>query len=134
MAKSHVSRTLEMFRFQKVPYAPASGYNYFSKKRWDLIGVIDYVAFYPNWKEPSPSLRLVGVQICGADFQPHVRKINASKLAKMWVGSGNVIMLIGWTKLKKSGWKSRTHLWEKRGDFSPVPSQPLKKVPDISAL
>ena len=131
MGKSHVSRTLEMLRKEGIDYAQASGYNSFSKKRWDLIGVIDYIAFYPNGNE----FKLVGIQICGRDFQSHIRKINASRLAKKWIESNNIIMIIGWRKLK-GGWSSRTHFWRKRGDFSSVLTSPLSssKVPEISEL
>ncbi len=132
--KSYVERSLKWLRDREIIYSVASWYG-FNRKRHDLMGVFDYVGFKPEGRE----VRLVGIQICGKDFQPHVRKINSSILAKLWVKSGNEILLIGWSELK-AGWKARTKLWL-GGDLtsfqsSPTTSKPSKRssIPDISSL
>ncbi len=141
MAKSPVERTLEWLRKNKIKYGLSSWYNSYSKKRHDLFGIFDYVAIkdigatlviVPTGRQITR--QLIGLQICGTDWQPHIRKIKSSPYAKMWFETGNEIWLIGWRELK-SGWKSRLYKFE-RGDFQTVPSNPLKvlKVPDISAL
>lgn len=143
MAKSHVSRTLEWLRDEKMHHDIASSYNHFAKKRKDLFGIIDIVAFRnifsPLNKDINPPLAsnkvIMGIQVCGSDWQPHMRKIKASPFGLDWVEAGE-LWLIGWRELK-SGWKSRMYKFE-RGDFKSVPSTTLSylpsSVPDISAL
>ncbi len=139
MAKSPVERTLEYLRDQKLHHDIASSYNHFAKKRKDLFGIIDIVAFKNLYIESQYTDRkylrklVVGIQVCGEDWQPHIRKIKASPFGLDWVMAGE-LWLIGWRKLK-GGWKSRMYKFE-RGDFQNVPSHPLNssKVPDISAL
>ncbi len=108
-------------------YDIAESYNSFSKRRKDLFGIFDIVAI-------NKQTSIVGVQVCGTDWQPHMRKIKASIHAKWWVEAGGQIWLIGWRELK-SGWKSRIYKFE-RGDFQTAPSHPLSLslAPDISAL
>ncbi len=132
MSKSYVERSLEWLRKEQIIYSVSSWYG-IDRKRHDLMGVFDYVGFKPEGSE----IITLGIQICGQDFQPHVRKINASILAKLWVKSGNGILLIGWRELKK-GWQPRFQNWS-RGDltkFQANPSSPLKKLktPDIELL
>ncbi len=142
MAKSHVQRTLEWLRENKIKYGVSSWYDSFSRRRHDLFGVFDYVAIrelggalviIPSGRRVTR--QLIGIQVCGSDFQPHIRKIKASPYALWWYEAGGEIWLIGWRELK-SGWKSRMYKFE-RGDFQTAPLQPLikaSKVPDISAL
>ncbi len=132
MGKSYVERSLKWLREQNITYAVASGYNGFTRQRWDLLGVFDYVGFEPDYE----FVNLLGIQICGKDFAPHVKKINASVLANMWVMSGNEILLIGWRELKKVGWSPRIQRWQGRGDFQPPQTnQPnVSKPPNISLL
>ncbi len=122
--KSHVQRTLKYLRGQGINYAVASWYS--QGQRHDLLGVLDYVAFFPNDHDHSGNrYRLIGLQICGSDFQPHVRKIESSKLAWMWLESGNEILLIGWTFRKKQGvWVPRKKIWQ-GGDLTYPQSTPL---------
>ena len=141
MSKTHVQRTLAYLRERNIVYSVASWYNSYDRKRHDLLGVLDYVAFFP---QKDGRIRLTGVQVSGrSDFAAHVRKIESSKLAKLWIESGNDIFLIGWGQLK-AGWSSRTKLWS-GGDLPcfhsnlPISSKPLKtpkhlKPPDISLL
>ncbi len=139
MKTSYVMRSLEWLRKQGVHYSVASWFSGYDRKRHDLLGVFDYVAFFPDW-DGKHKYKLVGVQVCGQDFQPHVRKINSSMNARMWCESGNDILLIGWRELKKEGWKARTKSW-RGGDLSDFPSTPAiskpskhLKPPDISSL
>ncbi len=133
--KSYVERSLEWLRKEGVVYSVASWYG-IDRKRHDLMGVFDYVAFFPGHNREQ-TVKLTGVQICGQDFQPHVRKIECSFLARLWIESGNDIFLIGWRELKK-GWQPRFQNWS-RGDltkFHANPSIPSKKLktPDIELL
>ena len=136
---SPMQRTLKWLRKEGMKYDVAESYNSFSKRRKDLFGIIDVVAFKKvmiykgDMLNPVISKKIVGIQVCGEDWQPHIRKIKASPHGLDWVMAGE-LWLIGWRELK-SGWKSRIYKFE-RGDFQTVPSHPLKvsKVPDISAL
>ncbi len=142
MSKSPVERTLEWLRANKMKYDIASSFNTYSNSRKDLFGIIDVVAF-KNYYFSRATFKgierkffktvIIGIQVCGQDWQPHMRKIKASPFALDWVLAGE-LWLIGWRELK-SGWKSRTYKFE-RGDFQKVPSNPLKvsSTPDISAL
>ncbi len=142
MAKSYVQRTLEWLRSEGIKYGVSSWYNCYTKRRHDLFGVFDYVGIRELGGTlvtvPTSRLitrQLIGIQVCGTDFQPHVRKIKASLYAKWWYEGGGEIWLIGWRELK-SGWKSRMYKFE-RGDFQIAPSHPLissQKPLDISAL
>ncbi len=134
MAKSHVSRTLEWLRNEKMHHDIASSYNHFAKKRKDLFGIIDIVAFLKKPRDTNAVI--VGIQVCGEDWSPHMKKIKASPFGLDWVEAGE-LWLIGWRELK-SGWKSRMYKFE-RGDFKLDPPTPLKKLtplkfPDMSAL
>ena len=127
MSKSYVERALEWLRGQGIIYFIASGYNAHARKRWDLLGVFDYVGFCPVIGCDHKELALLGIQICGAgDFAAHVKKINASLNARLWIKSENEILLIGYRKLKK-GWSPRLQWWRKRGDF-PTLNSNLSKV------
>ncbi len=133
MSKSYVERSLEWLRKEQIVYTVASWYGV-DRKRHDLMGVFDYVGFKQLEGNKTKTL---GIQICGQDFQPHVRKINGSVLAKLWVQSDNDILLIGWRELKK-GWQPRFQKWS-RGDLTTFqanlfnPSKKLK-TPDIELL
>ncbi len=132
MAKvSPMQRTLKWLREQNIRYDVAESYNSFSKRRKDLFGIIDVVAFRNSIEYGKI---IVGIQVCGADWQPHMKKIKASPFALDWIEVGE-LWLVGWRELK-SGYESRIHRFV-RGDVLPVSSQPLNpssKVPDISVL
>ena len=142
MSKSYVERSLEWLREHKFQYSVASWYSAHDRRRHDLLGIFDYVGFAPVIGVDKKEFCLLGIQICGQDFQPHVRKINSSKFARLWIKSENEILLIGWRELKGKGMQPRLKWWQVRGDFPAVsaslnsisgnPKPPL--TPDISNL
>ena len=78
--------------------------NSFTGLRKDLFGIIDGIAIMPD--------SIMAVQVCGKDWQPHIRKIEKSKAGLAWVQSGNPFLLIGWRKLKGKGWQPRIKYWK----------------------
>jgi hypothetical protein len=77
-----------------------------TRQRRDLLGIIDVLAL-------DPVLGLViGVQVCGSDFAPHVRKIAGSHAAeaRLWLACADGLWVYGWRKLKIGGrrvWRPR---------------------------
>ena len=65
-------------------------------RREDLMGFIDLLALRPD-------IGTVGVQACGQDWSPHVKKLETERRAMvdLWYGCGNKVWLIGWRKLKQ---------------------------------
>ena len=81
--------------------------------RVDMFGFIDIVAVNPHEN------RIVWVQACGTDFQPHRRKMvdeathEIRQVAIDFLESNKQILLIGWRKvLKKRSGKQR--IWQER--------------------
>ncbi len=102
MARSSaVPRTLKLFRDEGYFIDVAEQYNSFSGQRKDLFGFIDCVAVNDN--------TVVGVQVCGTDFQEHVRKLTMERAlpVRIWLKhSTRKCILIGWRKVKaKKGGK-----------------------------
>lgn len=125
---SPMQRTLKWLRQHNAIYDIVESYNNFSQRRKDLFGVIDVVALFPI---TGGGYSLVGLQVCGTDWQPHMKKILASSKAKTWLTTNSELWLVGWRKLK-SGWEPRLHKF-KRGDFQTVSSHPpISKIPDLS--
>ena len=108
-----MQRTLKWLREQNIKYDIVESYNSFSKRRKDLFGIIDIVALHNK--------KTIGIQVCGADWSSHIKKIKASPFALDWIEAGE-LWLIGWRKLKE-GWVSRKYVW-KRGDISTTSTQP----------
>lgn len=82
-------------------------------KRLDMFGFIDIVAVNPYEK------RIVWIQACGTDFQPHWRKMvteatdEVRQVAIAFLEAGGQILLIGWRKvLEKKGGKRK--VWKER--------------------
>ena len=57
--------------------------------------------------------RTVGIQVCGSDWSPHVKKLRGERAARCldWLDVGNAIELWGWRKLKNR-WTPRIELIE----------------------
>jgi len=99
---SHTQRTIKLLENQGFKTWNVELWNSFSRRKTDLFGIIDRIAIRPG--------QIVGVQICGSDFQPHVRKITESEYTVPWLESGALLWLIGWRKvLKKRGGKQRIY-------------------------
>ncbi len=127
MAKSPMERTLEKLREWKIKYDISQSYNAHSKRRKDLFGIVDVVGLkkYPL----TGKTKALFIQVCGADWSPHVKKMLASPFAPLLVEAGE-LWLIGWTNSKKKGWQSRTREFE-RGDYPNPSSHPSVNQAEI---
>lgn len=93
--RSPMVRTLELLRQQGYYPWKVESYNSFSGRRNDLYRIIDLLFLTPK--------NTIGVQVCGADFAPHVKKLldEESFNTKYWLRTkGNELFLIGWRKVK----------------------------------
>lgn len=93
--KRPMQRTLEYYRDK--------GYSIDVVERWkgqfrsDFMGVIDAIAFKPG------DTKLIGIQVFGADWAEHRRKIidEQHEGAKLWLSNKHTdLIFIGWRKLK----------------------------------
>ena len=94
-SRSPMVRTLALLRQQGYYPWKTESYNSFSGRRNDLYRIIDLIFLTPD--------NTVGVQVCGADFSPHVKKLldEESFNTRFWLRTkGNELILIGWRKLK----------------------------------
>lgn len=75
---------------------PVERYSAFSGKKTDLFHIIDCIVLTRRG--------IVGLQICGADFSEHVRKLlveEESNTRKWLLTPGTRLFLIGWRPLKR---------------------------------
>ena len=106
---SHVSRTMKLYRDRVVPIGIVERFIHRPEEehgiKSDLFGIFDLVAIEKD--------HLVGIQVCGSDYQSHVRKIQDSFFAIPWLNAGAGIILYSWRKVKqKRGGKAA--IWEPR--------------------
>jgi hypothetical protein len=104
MARSSaVPRTLKQLRDEGYFPWVVESFNAFSGQRSDMYGFADIIAI--------TSQHTVAVQVCGADFSSHVRKMTEERefAVKEWLkGPFREVILIGWRKvLKKRGGKQK---------------------------
>ena len=108
---SYVQRTLRELRGQGRICGIVERYNAFAGphgKKFDLFGFIDLIAL-------DTDRGIIGVQVCGQDFKPHLNKILETKNEECyeWLRCGGKVELWGWRKCKlKRGnkamrWKPR---------------------------
>jgi hypothetical protein len=80
-------------------------YNAYSGQRKDLFGIFDILAV--------DTVVTLGVQVCGADFSSHVKKMTEEKreMLLQWLGNPlRMALLIGWRKVKaKKGGKQMVY-------------------------
>lgn len=108
MASKPTQRTLAWLRQQDYTVAIVEHWNPFVKRRQDLFGFADLIAF----KENEPTLLVQATS--GTNTSARVHKISANKHAKRWVDSGNRIIVIGWRQLvayRKDGSKAKRKKW-----------------------
>ena len=75
---------------------PVEIFNMFSGKKTDFFHIIDCLVLTRKG--------VVGIQICGADYSEHVRKIMDYEQVntRKWLSTPNTrLLLIGWRKLKR---------------------------------
>lgn len=90
----------------------AESFNHHSGTKKDMFGFIDVVAIDPTWTR--------GVQVCGSDWQPHIRKFREECpiACARWLASPyRILELWGWRKVKavkKDGTKGQRSVWMPR--------------------
>jgi len=117
---SRFERTTAVIRERGHLYWKTEYWNSFSKTKVDLFNIIDLVVLVPGFCT-------LGIQVCGSDFQDHVRKITEEfkENALAWLlCPGNQLELWGWRQVKKKRggkamvWKPRVlNFQEKNGDI-----------------
>lgn len=91
-------RTYELLKMQGwewlKDFDKTESYNSFTHQRKDLFHIIDVLLLKDGF---------IGLQICGTDFAPHIKKmtIDYAEQSKNWINNGGRLILIGWRKLKK---------------------------------
>lgn len=115
MAAKSVQRSLAYLRKEGFDSAIVEHFNPFAGPhghREDLFGVFDLLSI-------KVDEGIVGVQCCGSDWAPHVRKITEERgdIVTKWLSCGGKAVLIGWRKLKvikKDGTKGKAERWTPR--------------------
>ena len=96
-------KTIEYFKNQGYVIDKVDCWNAYTNKTKDLFSVFDMIAVRKG--------EVVFIQICGRDFQPHVRKMQASRVVSLLSEMENItVMLIGWRKLK-GRWSPRVKIF-----------------------
>ncbi len=121
MAVSYVQRTMRELKNQGRVCAIVEKFNAFVGPhgiRQDLFGIIDVLAL-------DPERGVVGVQVCGQDWQPHITKMTEERHQETydWLSTpGTVLELHGWRKVKKKRngkqmvWRPRVAVFTLEGD------------------
>ena len=90
-----VSKTLQWLRGAGYACGCVERYDVYANKKHDLFGFIDYIAICDT--------ETLGVQICGADFSSHIKKLTVERCDSVirWLRCPTrTVVLIGWRKLK----------------------------------
>lgn len=97
-------------------------FNAFAGIRQDLFGFIDLLAVHPHYGT-------VGVQVCGQDWQTHIKKISTDcrEPAILWLLGGNRLLLVGWRQLKGK-WTPRLKEYSLETDFPEITSVAREKL------
>jgi len=91
---SPMQRTLAEIKSAGLKYWRVEHWHHHMKRRIDLFNIIDVLVLEDT---------IVGIQVCGSDFQPHIRKITEDEAenARAWLETGARLEVWGWRKLKK---------------------------------
>ena len=89
-----VRRTMEALKARGIRAAKAEYYNHHARRNVDLFGIIDIVALTPRG--------IMGIQVCGTDFQEHMHKMTFShqEETRDWLEAGGLLCIWSWRKLK----------------------------------
>lgn len=102
MASKPTQRTLEWLRERGYVTAIVERWNQYARVRQDLFNAIDILALGPG---PDGSTELLAIQTTsGSNVSARVAKILALPAMRLWVESGNRLVVHGWTK-KARPWK-----------------------------
>lgn len=95
MAKtSPMQRTLEVIKKNETKYWIVEIYKTWAKRKVDLFNIIDLLVLDDGF---------LGIQVCGTDWAPHVRKLmgDESENTRAWLENQGRLELWGWRKIKK---------------------------------
>jgi len=116
MGMSYVQRTIRQLKNQGRVCAIVERFNPHvgpAGIRQDLFGIIDVLAL-------DPERGVIGVQVCGQDWQSHVTKLTEERQQEThdWLSTpGTVLQLHGWRKVKKKR-GGKLMIWRPRvGEF-----------------
>lgn len=93
MATSHVSRTIRWLAeegYARERIEIVERYNAATRRRHDAWGIFDLLVI-------NPPDGILGVQVCGEDFKPHLEKMKDAPIMDIWLIQ-NTALLIGWRK------------------------------------
>lgn len=113
--ESYLERSMKVLKRHGFMVQKVETFNQFGNVRQDLFGFIDILAIHPSYGT-------VGVQVCGpGDFAEHMDKLLGSRreALMLWLLAGNKAVLVGWRKLKASGWTARVVEFELGGEHLP---------------
>lgn len=99
------SKTLALVRSWGYTVGKVETYNVYSGKKSDYLGIIDYIGIRDE--------DTLGIQACGADFAPHVAKLNGERreAVEAWLRCpSRRLAIIGWRKLKDRKYHPRV-MW-----------------------
>lgn len=91
--KSHVERTIKHLVSEGYEVSIVERYIAQARIRMDMFNFADIVAI----RLGSP---IMAVQVCGADWSHHYKKICSEQRALIWLECGGSILLIGWRPIK----------------------------------
>lgn len=91
---SPVERTLAEIKKSGLKYWKVEHWNPYARRRIDLFNIIDLLVLDGG---------IVGIQVCGSDYQEHVRKLTEDEKENTleWLKSEGRLEIWGWRQLKK---------------------------------
>ncbi len=95
MAKvSPMQRTRKEIKKKGLPNWIVESWNPWGKVRVDLFNIVDLLVLDDGF---------LGIQVCGTDWMPHVRKMmdEESENTRAWLENNGRLELWGWRSLKK---------------------------------
>jgi hypothetical protein len=89
-----MERTLDVIKKDNLKYWKVEHWNPYAKRRIDLFNIIDLLVLDGC---------ILGIQVCGSDYQEHVRKITEDEKENTlsWLAAGGRFEIWSWRKLKK---------------------------------
>jgi len=87
-----MQRTRKLLKEDNLPNWIVEHWNKWSKTRTDLFNIVDVLVL---------SERTLGIQVCGSDYQSHVKKIRESEYTIPWLEAKNQLQIWSWRQWKK---------------------------------
>ena len=96
---TRMQRSLKVLKEQDLVYWRCETWNSFTKRKIDVFNIIDILVLGDNIK---------ALQICGSDYQSHVKKIRESEYTIPWLQAGGSLEIWSWRQyLKKRNMKAK---------------------------